>query len=338
MATAVGDIPVVATKLTARDRRGGYRVRWCLGRSSYRVKPGLYAVGAPTDKSPVLVSANYKLSFDRLREQLSDLDAWLLVLDTKGVNVWCAAGKGTFGTDEIVRRIQLTRLAEIVSHRRIIVPQLGAPGIMAHVVRAQSRFKVRFGPVRAEDIPAYLTAGMKATDEMRLIRFPLKDRLILIPTELVLGTKYALGAVVALAILSGLDSSGFSLERMLSSGPTVALMVLVGYVLATALPPILLPWLPGRSFSVRGFWAGWIVIGALFAIANTSGGDFVSAWTLTGWVLMTLAVASHVAMKFTGCSTFTSLSGTVKEVKAALPFQIGGAVLGVTAWVTGLFR
>ena len=68
----------------------------------YKVDPGLYAVGRPTVESPVLVSANYKLSFDRLRSQLTGLDAWMLVLDTHGVNVWCSAGKGTFGTDEIV--------------------------------------------------------------------------------------------------------------------------------------------------------------------------------------------------------------------------------------------
>jgi len=30
---------------------------------------------------------------------------WILILDTKGVNVWCAAGKGTFGTEELVFRI-----------------------------------------------------------------------------------------------------------------------------------------------------------------------------------------------------------------------------------------
>ena len=77
----------------------------------YRVEPGLYAVGSPTADSPVLVSANYKMSFDRLRSALPGVDAWILVLDTKGINVWCAAGKGTFGTDELVRRIEAARAA-----------------------------------------------------------------------------------------------------------------------------------------------------------------------------------------------------------------------------------
>ncbi len=337
-ASPIGEIPVVATKLTAKDRLGGYRVRWCIGRSSYRVRPGLYAVGHPTGESPVFVSANYKLSFDRLRSHLDGIGGWLLVLDTKGVNVWCAAGKGTFGTKEIVLRVKSTRLAEVVSHRRIIVPQLGAPGIMAHEVRSQSGFKVRYGPVRAEDIPAFMAAGMRADDAMRLVRFPLWDRAVLIPTEIVLAAKHGLGAAVVLAALSGFSGDGYSLERMVTLGPTIAAMVTVAYLLAAILPPILLPWLPGRSFATRGFWAGWIVFGAIYGVAQLIHGTMGNNWTIVGWILMALAVTSHLAMKFTGSSTFTSLSGTLKEVKAALPFQIGGAVLGLAAWVTGLFR
>ena len=84
---------------------------------SYKISPGLYAVGNPDHTSPVLVSANYKLTFDKMRKELSELDCWLLILDTKGINVWCAAGKGTFGTNELVRRISKTRLSKIVSHK-----------------------------------------------------------------------------------------------------------------------------------------------------------------------------------------------------------------------------
>ena len=93
------------------------------------MEPGLYALGAPAPDSPVFVSANYTLSFDALRSALRGIDGYLLVLDTKGINVWCAAGKGTFGTDELVARIEATRLAEVVRHRRLILPQLGAPGV-----------------------------------------------------------------------------------------------------------------------------------------------------------------------------------------------------------------
>ena len=69
------------------------------------------------------------MSVDYLRNAVRNINVWIMVLDTKGVNVWCAAGKGTFGTDEIIKRINKCSLVKIVSHRKIIVPQLGAPGI-----------------------------------------------------------------------------------------------------------------------------------------------------------------------------------------------------------------
>jgi hypothetical protein len=190
-------IPVVSTRLTGGDIAGAWKVRWGIGRGRYAVDPGLYAVGAPTAESPVFVSANYKLSFDRLRESLAGLEGWILVLDTKGINVWCAAGKGTFGTRELEQQILLVDLGRVVSHRTLILPQLGAPGVSAPHVKAAYGFIVKYGPVRARDIPAYLAAGRKKTDEMRRVRFALADRLIVAPVELVQSLPILLGALVA---------------------------------------------------------------------------------------------------------------------------------------------
>ena len=126
----------------------------------------------PMTDSPVLVTANYKMSFDCLREALPGRNAWILVLDTEGINVWCAAGKGTFGTEELLRRIAASGLKEVVKHRDLILPQLGAPGVSAHLVRKQSGFKVHYGPILARDAAAYLDAGLRATAAMRRKTFP----------------------------------------------------------------------------------------------------------------------------------------------------------------------
>ncbi len=112
----------------------------------YQVSPGLFSLGSPTQEAPVFVTANYKLSFDHLRKGLGALNAWILVLDTKGINVWCAAGKGTFGVDELISRIDSEKLAEKVSHKNLIVPQLGAPGIAAHEVKKKTGFSVNLRP------------------------------------------------------------------------------------------------------------------------------------------------------------------------------------------------
>lgn len=136
---------------------------------NYKVEPGLYSVGNPDKSSPVLVTANYEMSFDSLRKELKGLDAWILVLDTKGINVWCAAGKGTFGTTELLNRIAIVQLDKVVSHRTLILPQLGAPGVSEHEVLKNSGFKVQYGPVRAKDIKEYIHSGLKATAEMRTL-------------------------------------------------------------------------------------------------------------------------------------------------------------------------
>jgi hypothetical protein len=90
--TMAGIFPIISTRLAWSDKVGGWKVRWGIGRMEYRINPGLYAVGKPDDSSPVFVTANYKLSFDSLRKHLENISAWILVLDTKGVNVWGSAG------------------------------------------------------------------------------------------------------------------------------------------------------------------------------------------------------------------------------------------------------
>jgi len=149
-----------------------------------RVEPGLYRICSPTAESQVFASANYTLNYDALRSALAGVDAYILVLDTKGINVWCAAREGTFGTDEQVKRVEKAGFDNNITPCKIIVPQLGAPGISAHDVQRRSCFRVEYGPVRARDLPEYLRRG-KTTPRMRKEEFPVRDRIVLIPVEFV---------------------------------------------------------------------------------------------------------------------------------------------------------
>ena len=327
--TEAGEIPVVSTHLDRRDKMEHLRVRSKIRRMSYTVPPGLYGVGQPDSLSPVLVSANYKLSFDKLRQELSGLDVWILVLDTKGINVWCAAGKGTFGTDELVERMAAVDLNRVVSHRTLILPQLGAPGVAAHLVAKRTGFKVFYGPVQAKDIPAYIQAGNKATPQMRKVRFPLRDRLVLTPVEVVGVVKpLAIITVILLAIdLFGLDV--FSIEGWL---------IYIGAILTgTVAVPALLPWIPGRAFALKGFFLGFIYA----FVINVASGNLFSInpnWLQAVIYFLTLpALSSFLSMGFTGSSTYTSLSGVVREMKFALPSIVVAAVLGLGFMILNLF-
>jgi len=329
MAVKAPDIPTVSTRLGMADRFGRWRVRWAIGRSRYRVPPGLYKVGAPEPSSPVLVSANYKLSFDALRSELQGIDAWILVLDTMGVNVWCAAGKGTFGTDELVRQVEVTGLAEVVSHRKLVVPQLGAPGIAAHEVKRICGFKVVYGPVRASDIPAFIESGMRATDEMRRVTFTLGERVEMVGVEVVGALKWIVPIVVIMVLLAG---GGSVLDRV-NAGLLTALPILAGLLAGVVLVPALLPWIPGRAFSLKGAIVGAVSVGA--ALALTPGAH--SASVSVQLFLVGTAVASFFAMQFTGATTFTSPSGVGWEMRRALPLQIGAVVIAGGIAVVRLF-
>ncbi len=337
MGTGPGEIPRVRTILSARDRIGSFKARWGIGRMSYRVAPGLYAVGDPGADSPVLVSANYKMSFDRLRGVLSGRDAWILVLDTDGINVWCAAGKGTFGTDEIVKRVQSSALERIVSHRTLVVPQLGAPGVTAHEVRRRCKFRVEYGPVRAEDLPAFLDAGMKASPDMRRVVFGWRDRAVLIPMELVQGGKYALAVAAAFLLLGGLGAGGFTLAGVLASGVAGATLVLGAFLGGSVLGPILLPWLPGRAFSVKGAFLG-LVPGGVAAASGPYSPGAPGSWLFAAACLaVASSLSSFIVMNFTGATTYTSQSGVEREMRFAVPLQAAAALVGLALWVAGLF-
>jgi hypothetical protein len=335
--TSVGRIPRVGTALTWRDKLSTIKVRLGIGRMDYTMDPGVYAVGSPTAKSPVLVTANYKLSFDHLRRHLEGLDAWIMVLDTKGVNVWCAAGKGTFGTEEMVRRIDSTGLAKLVSHRRLIVPQLGAPGICAHEVQRRSGFAVVYGPVRSRDLPVFMKSGRRATPEMRRVHFGLRDRAVLIPVELVQGAKVAIVVAACLAFLAGLGPDGFSLRRMASEGSLTSALLFALFVSAVVLTSLLLPWLPGRAFSVKGAWLGGVLALCLGGSAWAYPAVFGDGLTTAAWLLFGPALTSFVALNFTGSSTYTSLSGVQKETAVAVPIQLACAVAAAGLWVAGRF-
>ncbi len=333
METPAGKIPGISTAWSFVDLMNTIRVRWSVGRMKYRVSPGIYAIGSPDPSSHVFVTANFKLTFDHVRRALTGMNAWLLVLETKGINVWCAAGKGTFSTKEISRMINQVGLEKLVTHHKIIVPQLGAVGVSAYEVRRQTGFSVIYGPVRAADIPAFMANGLNASERMRKVTFPLWERLKLVPVELANGGYYLLLVPAIFLILSGFYRWGYSTDLAFSDGVKAMVNLLAAYLAGSALTPALLPWIPFRRFSLKGLAIGWLAASVLFKI-HFLGATPVS---IISWFLMIGGLSSFTAMTFTGTSTFTSLSCVQKEMKTALPLQIGMAALGAAGWLLSKF-
>lgn len=328
-----GGIPQMSTAITWRDVIGGWAVRWGWRRYHYRIRPGLYAVGKPDQQAPVLVTANYKLTVDALRRELIGLHVWILVLNTKGINVWCAAGKKTFSTAEIVQRVRATGLERIVSHRQLIVPQLGASGVSAHQVKNNCGFSVRYGPVRAKDIKLFLAKGMQADPDMRQVLFTFWDRLVLVPVEVTGMLKPSLWILASLLVLAGFGPGGWSMSAVGQRGLEAFLVYLAGLGAGAVLFPILLPWIPGRAFSLKGAVVG---LGLAFFLLGSVWASWLTLMK-TAIALAVPAVSAICAMNFTGASTYTSPSGVAHEMRRAMPLQGAALLVALIAWVASAF-
>jgi hypothetical protein len=314
----------------------------------YRVAPGLYALGSPDMSSPVFVTASYKLSFDLLRKSLGGTgsdgagaggtaggarvgDAWILVLETEGINVWCAAGKGTFSTAELVDRIAKGRLGEVVRHRTVIVPQLGAPGISAHEVERHTGFRVRYGPVRAADIPAYLAAGLVATPEMRRVQFGFVDRAVLVAMELRGALRSWLGFVLFALIYAGITRSGITYDAAVRGAWPLAVLGLGSVLAGSVIVPLLLPFIPVRAFTAKGWIAGAAVNAILLHGAGLAGR--LDPWLIAASYALFPAASAFIAQQFTGATPITNPSGVRKEIRISAWFLVAAGVLAAAGLV-----
>ncbi|KRQ86384.1 Corrinoid/iron-sulfur protein large subunit [Caloramator mitchellensis] len=324
----------IKTKIETKDKLGTIKVRLDIGRNDYAIPPGLYAIGNPDENSLVLATANYKLTIDSLRKELEGLNLWILVLDTKGINVWCAAGKGTFGTKEMINRINKTHLKELLKSRTIILPQLGASSMIAHIVTKITGFKLIYGPVRAKDIKKFLENNFKATEEMRRVTFNMYERLVLTPIEFVHTLRYYPFVFILLIILNTIIGKS-NIGKIINVSFLNSFAYLIAAFIGTIIFPILLPYLPFKMFSSKGSVLGilWSVVFCLASNKFLFSGDVIN---LLGHSLIMTTIVSYLSMNFTGSTTFTSFSGVQKETTVSVPIMIATSVVGLILVILGI--
>ena len=276
-----------------------------------KVRTGLYAVGHPDADSPVLVTGNFDLTVRRLVSAIDDkVNVWLLVADSAGINVWCAAGGGYFTAEKVIAAVKSSHLNEVVNHHALILPQLCANGVDGWRIRKETGWGVHWGPARAVDIPAYLNGKRKKTDEMRWVRFPLKDRLEMVTVTL---------GFYALLILLPV----FIFWRNLF-WPITFSMLGLSYFYA-----IVHPWLPGRDGLYKSIPLTVIALTGLFIYTTT-------------WSPLPTQQFFHWAVGLTGLSVFTAA-----ELQGMSPLMRGeqanwgweaviGVVLGAIYWLIPL--
>lgn len=329
LSTPAGPVPQVRPQWKPVDYLKSALVRLGPGRDSYRISPGLYALGCPDQNSPVLVTCNFKLTFDTVRRELAGDSYWLLVVETYGINVWCAAGKQSMSTQEVAKRVKASGLERVVTHRTLILPQLAAPAVAGHKLRQLCGFSGVFGPVRIQDLPRFLHAGKQAGPEMRTARFPLGQRLCVALVEIYGARRFLLWTLLACLGLAALGPGGFGFPGIIKAGLGAFAVVLTGFLTGVLAVPALLPRIPFRAFAAKGLLAGGLT--GILPAALLSGTIPQTAAAF----LACAAFASWFAMHYTGSTPFTSLSGVDHEMRRYMPVQGGLLVAAVLIWVLG---
>ena len=276
-----------------------------------KVSPGLYRIGEPDQNSPLFVTGNYVLTVRKVQRAIEGkLDAWLLVVDSAGINVWCAAGAGFLTAEKVISSLKANRVGEYVDHERIVLPQLSANGVDGWQIRKDTGWEVLWGPILAEDIAAFVENDYKKTEKMRTVKFPLKDRL-----EMVSGTfgLYGLLLLVPIAIF----------WRHLF-WPVLMSLTGLSYFYAIALP-----WIPGKD----GLWKSipLTLLSVLGLILFTTIFDPVSTQTFFNRAVGLVALAIFVSGEFQGMSPL--MRG---EQSNWIPEVLIMSLIGLVYWLTPL--
>lgn len=140
-------------------------------------KTGVLKIGDPDRNSPVLLTCNFHLTVERVKRTLQGMDCYLLIANSRGINVWCAAAGGLFTHHDVISVLKTSGIEELVDHRMVILPQLAATGVESKIVQKKTGWKVIWGPVYAKNIPTFVKNENKKTPEMRQVEFPWMQRI-----------------------------------------------------------------------------------------------------------------------------------------------------------------
>ncbi len=125
------------------------------------IQPGLKEIGKPSEKSPVLVTCNYALTYSIVTSDLEKgkVDAYLLVIDTEGYAVDVSVAADKFRPEKIAELIKSTGIESKVKHRYLIIP--GKAAKLAGSIEEVTGWKVIVGPVDSSELPNFIEKHWK---------------------------------------------------------------------------------------------------------------------------------------------------------------------------------
>ena len=124
-----------------------------------QVAPGIYEITGPDEKSPLLTTTNFSLTYFTVAGEVeaSGVPSWLLIVDTEGLSVLTAWAAGKFDAEKIAKSVQTSGIADKIAHRKLVIPGFVAT-IMGDLEDELPGWEILVGPREAIGLPAYLKA------------------------------------------------------------------------------------------------------------------------------------------------------------------------------------
>ncbi len=121
-----------------------------------QIEPKLYAVGQVSDKSPVLVTTNFSLTYYTVLGEVeaSKVPSYIMSVDTEGMSVLTAWAAEKFTPEKISDSLSKFGVKDAVSHARLIIP--GYVAVMSGDLEDQTGWQIIVGPKEAAGLPSFL--------------------------------------------------------------------------------------------------------------------------------------------------------------------------------------
>ncbi|MFX1328565.1 MAG: methyltransferase domain-containing protein [Promethearchaeota archaeon] len=265
------------------------------------IEPGIYQSGNPNEKSQIIVTANYDFTYIKVMRNLKGIDAWVLCVDSNGINVWCAARGDDFGNKQLLEVVEATEIRNITKKKTLLLPQLSAGGVAIPELPINSEkfpFRVKYGPVWSKHIPKFLEdKPAKKPEKMRLAKFTLFHRIRAVITH----TTFLFRKIFALPLI-GLVFLFLSLnlfDRLWWVGELALLIFLSNFIIALLFPISEFT----RRFIFKGIFFGIIniiLLGGLSYLIHSS--IYYLLWQICFYFWITF----FSTMSFSGYTMATS--------------------------------
>lgn len=130
-------------------------------RKPVQVEPKLYQVGAVTDKSPLLITTNFSLTYYTVEGDVeaSRIPCYIGVIDTEGTSVLTAWASEKLTAAKVAKFLNSEEVTSRISHRKVIIP--GYIAVMSGGLEEESGWQISVGPRESSGISKYLKTMWK---------------------------------------------------------------------------------------------------------------------------------------------------------------------------------